>query len=380
VKYVVTWLSDGIVTLEGHAMGRLAAAIVLSEAEEAELKRWRRRRNTATGLHMHAGIVLDCARGYSGEQIAQRHRTSAQTVTKWRRRFAIDRLEGLSDAPRSGQPRRHDDRRVQEVLEATLNRRPKKAAHWSVRGLSAELGMPRDFVHRVWRAFGLKPHLSSSFKLSTDPHFVEKVRDVVGLHLDLPDKALVLCVDEKTQIQALDRTQPSLPMNYGMPQTHTHDHRHHGTTALFAALDVATGEVIGKFKRGHHRTIEFISFLRHIDALVPKALDVHLILDNYGTHKTKQVKHWLLRHPRFYCHLTPTYSSGINPLERFFAALAEQQLRRGTHRSVPALKQAIRDYLQIHNAQPSPFPWNKSADEIIEPINSVLKRINRTER
>ena len=358
-------------------MGRLPTAIVLSKEEEAELKCWRRRRNLAAGLHLRAGIVLDCAQGYSGEVIAERHRTSQQTVSKWRRRFASDRLAGLSDAPRSGQPRRHDDAEVQAVLETTLHRRPKKATHWSVRSLSEELGVPRDFVHRVWRAFGLKPHLSKSFKLSTDPHFVEKVRDVVGLYLDPPEKALVLCVDEKSQIQALDRTQPCLPMNYGMPETHTHDYRRHGTTTLFAALDVATGEVIGTLKR-RHRSAEFVSFLRHIDAVVPDDLDVHLILDNYGTHKTQTVKTWLLRHPRFYCHFTPTYSSWINLVERFFAALTEQQLRRGTHRSVPALEQAIRDYLDLHNAQPKPYRWTKSADDIIEAVNSVLKQINQT--
>lgn len=358
-------------------MGRSATAIVLSEDEEATLKGWRRRRNTTTGLHFRAGIVLDCARGDSGEQIAQRHGTSQQTVTKWRRRFARDRLDGLSDAPRSGQPRRHDDERVQAVLEATLNRRPKRATHWSVRSLAEDLGIPRDFVHRVWRAFGLKPHLSKSFKLSNDPHFIEKVRDVVGLYLDPPDKALVLCVDEKSQIQALDRTQPSLPMTYGMPETHTHDYRRHGTTTLFAALDVATGEVIGKLKR-RHRSVEFVSFLRHIDSVVPDDLAIHLILDNYATHKTGKVKHWLLRHPRFHCHFTPTYSSWLNLVERFFAALTEQQLRRGTHRSVPALEQAIRDYLAIHNDQPKPFRWTKSADEIIESVKSVFKRINQT--
>ena len=358
-------------------MGRSPTLLVLSDEEEAELKRWRRRRNTTTGLHVRAGIVLDCAAGYSGEEIAERHRTSQQTVTKWRRRFASDRLDGLSDAPRSGQPRRHDDGKVQEVLEATLHRRPRKATHWSVRSLSEDLGIPRDFVHRVWRAFGLKPHLSKSFKLSTDPHFVEKVRDVVGLYLDPPDKALVLCVDEKSQIPALDRTQPSLPMHYGLPETRTHDYRRYGTTTLFAALDVATGEVIGKLKR-RHRSSEFLSFLRHIDSVVPDDLDIHLILDNYGTHKTKKVKNWLLRHPRFHCHFTPTYSSWINLVERFFAALTEQQLRRGTPRSVPALEQALRDYLEIHNDQPTPFRWTKSADEIIDSVHSVLKRINRT--
>jgi transposase len=370
-------LSYGSCLVEGYVMGRLPVAIELSEEEEAALKGWRRRRNTTTGLHFRAGIVLDCARGYSGEEIAERHRTSQQTVTKWRRRFAEARLAGLSDAPRSGQPRRHDDDRVQEVLEATLNGRPKNATHWSVRRLSDELGIARDFVHRVWRAFGLKPHLSKSFKLSNDPHFVEKVRDVVGLYLNPPDKALVLCVDEKSQIQALDRTQPSLPMHYGLPETHTHDYRRYGTTTLFAALDLATGEVIGKLKR-RHRSAEFISFLRHVDASVPTDLDIHMILDNYGTHKTPKVKNWLMRHPRFHCHFTPTYSSWLNLVERFFAALTEQQLRRGTHRSVPALENAIREYLRIYNEDPHPFRWSKSADEIIESINSVIKRINRT--
>jgi transposase len=358
-------------------MGRAPVAIALSEGEEAELKRWRRRRNTATGLHFRAGIVLDCAQGYSGEEVAERHHTSQQTVTKWRRRFARDRLEGLSDAPRSGQPRRHDDDQVQAVLDATLNRRPTNATHWSVRRLAGELGVPRDFVHRVWRAFGLKPHLSKHFKLSTDPHFIEKVRDVVGLYLDPPDKALVLCVDEKSQIQALDRTQPSLPMNYGVPETRTHDYRRYGTTTLFAALDVATGQIIGKLKR-RHRSAEFISFLRHIDKVVPEALGVHLIMDNYGTHKTPQVKRWLMRHPRFHAHFTPTYSSWLNLVERFFATLTEQQLRRGTHRSVPVLEKAIRDYLEIYNEDPKPFRWTKSADKIIESVNSVLKRINQT--
>ncbi len=358
-------------------MARLAIPIVLDADEESELKSWRRRRNTKAGLHLRAGIILDCAQGYSGEEIAVRHRTSEQTVSKWRRRFAKDRIAGLSDAPRSGQPRKHDDERVQMVLDTTLNRRPKNATHWSVRSLSAELDFPRDFVHRVWKAFGLKPHLTHSFKLSTDPHFVEKVRDIVGLYLDPPDKALVLCVDEKSQIQALDRTQPSLPMNYGIPETHTHDYRRYGTTTLFAALDVATGKVMGKLKR-RHRSQEFISFLRHIDSQVRAELDVHMILDNYGTHKTEKVRNWLLRHPRFHCHFTPTYSSWINLVERFFATLTEHQLRRGTHRSVPALENAIRSYLDTHNEQPTPFRWIKTADEIITSVNSILNRINQT--
>ena len=358
-------------------MARRAVEIHLTPEEEAELKRWRRRRNTASGLNFRAGIVLDCAAGYSGEEIAERHQTSEQTVSKWRRRFAEQRLSGLSDAPRSGAGRRYGDDQVQEVLEATLNRRPKKATHWSTRSLGEALGVPAEFVYRVWRAFGLKPHLTKSFKLSTDPHFVEKVRDVVGLYMDPPDKALVLCVDEKSQIQALDRTQPSLPMTYGMPETQTHDYRRYGTTTLFAALDVATGQVIGKLKR-RHRSTEFISFLRHIDRVVPDDLAVHLILDNYGTHKTAKVKNWLARHPRFHCHFTPTYSSWLNLVERFFASLTEHQLRRGTHRSVQAVEQAIRDYLNTHNEEPKPFRWTKTADEIIDSVSSVLKRINLT--
>jgi transposase len=358
-------------------MGRRAVEITLTPDEESELRRWRRRTKTANSLHLRAGIVLDCAAGYSGEEIAERHHTSQQTVTKWRRRFAAERLLGLSDAPRSGQPRRYGDDQVQAVLDATLNRRPKHATHWSTRSLGKALDLPWDFVHRVWQAFGLKPHLSKSFKLSNDPHFVEKVRDVVGLYLDPPDNALVLCIDEKSQIQALDRTQRSLPMTYGMPETRTHDYRRYGTTTLFAALDVATGNVIGKIKR-RHRSVEFISFLRHIDQVVPEDLEVHLILDNYGTHKTQKVKTWLLRHPRFHCHFTPTYSSWLNLVERFFAALTEHQLRRGTHCSVWAVEQAIRDYLETHNEDPKPFRWSKSADEIIESVNSVLKRIKPT--
>ena len=358
-------------------MARPPAAIVLSEEERAELLRWSRRRNTRAGLHLRAGVVLDCAQGYTGEAVAKRHHTSEQTVSKWRGRFARERLAGLSDAERSGQPRKHNDARVQEVLDATLNRRPKHATHWSVRSLSADLGVPRDFVHRVWRAFGLKPHLSRNFKLSTDPHFIDKVRDVVGLYLNPPDKALVLCVDEKSQIQALDRTQPGLPLNYGTPETRTHDYRRYGTTTLFAALEVATGRVVGKLHR-RHRSQEFIAFLRHIDSQVPAVLEVHLILDNYGTHKTAQVKNWLLRHPRFHCHFIPTYSSWMNLVERFFATLTEHQLRRGTYRSVVALEKAIRNYLDLHNQHPKPFRWTKSADAIIDSVTSIIKRINQT--
>ncbi len=358
-------------------MGRQATLIILTDAEREQLQGLCRRRKSERGMSQRAGIVLDCAAGLRGKDIARRHRVDEKTVTKWRLRFAEFRVAGLSDAPCSGQPRRHDDAAVQRVIDHTLNKKPKKATHWSVRTLAAELGVPNDFVHRVWRAFGLKPHLVESFKLSNDPYFVDKVRDVVGLYMDPPDKALVLCVDEKSQIQALDRTQPLLPMTFGVAERRTHDYRRYGTTTLFAALDVATGQVIGQLHR-RHRSGEFIAFLKHIDAQVPNNLDVHLVLDNYGTHKTLAVKRWLLRRPRFIVHFTPTYSSWVNLVERFFAALTERQLRRGTFHSTQALEQTIRDYLDSHNADPKPFVWTKSADEIIQSVGRFVERINQT--
>ena len=359
-------------------MGRVATEVVLDEEEETTLQSWRRRTKMAGGLQLRARIILDCARGYSGQKIAQRQQVSEQTVSKWRKRFVANRIAGLSDLPRPGQPRKHDDEKVKEVLDATLHRMPKKATHWSLRSMSEEVGVPRDFVHRVWRAYGLKPHLvDDGFKLSNDPHFVEKVRDVVGLYINPPEKAIVLCVDEKSQIQALDRTQLSLPMSFGTMETRTHDYTRHGTTTLFAALDMKTGKVIGKLKR-RHRAEEFISFLRHVDRQVPEDLQVHLILDNYSTHKTEKVKKWLLRHPRFHFHFIPTYSSWLNMVERFFSALTVQQLRRGTHRSTPALEQAIRDYLDNHNEDPTPYQWVKSPEEIFDKVVSLSMRINRT--
>lgn len=358
-------------------MGRMPTAIILDEDQKKTLEHWRRRSNTKAGLHLRAGIILDCVRGDESRDIARTHGVSRQTVSKWRNRFARLGLAGLSDAPRLGQPRKHGDEKVQAVLEATLRSKPKAATHWSVRGLSRELGLPRDFIHRVWHAFGLKPHLSKSFKLSSDPHFTEKVKDIVGLYMHPPDKALVLCVDEKSQIQALDRTQPSLPLYFGMPETGTHDYKRYGTTNLFCALDVATGRVIGRIKR-RHRSVDFLDFLREIDRNVPADLAVHLIMDNYGIHKTEKVKNWFLRHKRYHCHFTPTSSSWLNQVERFFAALTTRQLRRGSYRSVPALERAIRNYLDHHNQEPKPFRWTKSADEILRSVNDICKLINRT--
>lgn len=358
-------------------MGRATVQIELTREEEAQLRSWCRARKTERGLSLRAGIVLDSAAGLSGQESARRRQTSEQMVSKWRHRFLADRLAGLTDAPRSGQPRRHDDEVIQRVIERTLRGRPAKATHWSVRLLAEDLKLPRDFVHRVWRAFGLKPHLTETFKLSNDPHFVEKVRDIVGLYLDPPDKALVLCVDEKTQIQALERTQPILPLAPGLAERRSHDYRRHGTTTLFAALNVASGEVIGKLKR-RHRSEDFLDFLRTIDQSVPADLDVHLIVDNYGTHKTQKVRHWLLRHTRFHIHYTPTYSSWINLVERFFAALTEHQLRRGNFCSTHELERAIQAYLAQHNEQPKPIRWTKSADEILASIGRLVHRINRT--
>ena len=358
-------------------MGRIATPIPLDRTQEETLLRWRRRRNVKAGLRLRAGIVLDCARGLKSQDIAERHQVSRQTVSKWRGRFLSEGLPGLADAPRSGQPRRHDDERVKAVVETTLQSKPKHRTHWSVRSLAKELDLPRDFIHRVWRAFGLKPHLARTFKLSSDPRFVEKVQDVVGLYMNPPENALVLCVDEKSQIQALDRTRPVLPLTFGLPEARTHDYKRHGTTNLFAALDAATGRVIGSIMR-RHRSEEFVRFLREIDRSVPGDLEVHLIMDNYSAHKTEKVKNWFLRHPRYHCHFIPTSSSWLNQVERFFAALTVHQLRRGAHRSVQAVERAVREYLDHHNQDPKPFRWTKSAEEIIASVEHMRNRTNQT--
>ena len=364
-------------TTQEHEMGRIPVAIHLDEDQRKTLEQWRRQSNAKASLHLRAGIILDCAEGRKSEDIAERHQVSRQTVSKWRGRFARKGLSGLDDEKRSGQPRKYTAEKVRDVVEATLLRKPKHRTHWSVRSLAKELSLPYHFIGRVWRAFGLKPHLSRQFKLSTDPLFVEKVRDVVGLYANPPDKAVVLCVDEKSQIQALDRTQRALPMTFGLPETRTHDYKRHGTTNLFAALDVATGRVIGRIKR-RHRSEEFVAFLREIDRNVPEDLEVHLIMDNYSAHKTEKVKNWFLRHRRYTCHFTPTSSSWLNQVERFFAALTMHQLRRGTHRSVQAVERAIRDYLDHHNQDPKPFKWTKSAEDIIASIDNIVKRTNLT--
>jgi transposase len=299
------------------------------------------------------------------------------TVGKWRRRFIERGLEGLSDEPRPGAPRTISDDQVEAVIVKTLEETPEDATHWSTRSMAKATGMTQSAVSRIWRAFGLKPHLSETFKLSTDPQFIEKVRDIVGLYLNPPDRSLVLCVDEKAQIQALDRSQPMLPLRPGQAERHTHDYVRHGTTSLFAALDAASGEVIGELHR-RHRSIEFRKFLDTVEANVPKQLDIHLIMDNYGTHKTATIRRWLAKRPRFHVHFTPKGASWINLVERWFALLTQKQIRRGFHRSTWQLEEAIRQYLRVYNLNPKPFVWTKPADEIFESIARFCLRISNS--
>jgi len=346
---------------------RQLAALTLSENEQAELRSLAARRNTAQALALRARIVLACAEGAQNRQVAARLQVDRATVGKWRRRFVEHRLDGLRDEPRSGAPRTIEDARIEAVIVRTLESVPPDATHWSSRGMSRACGLSVSTVQRIWRAFGLQPHRLETFKLSTDPDFVAKVRDVVGLYLAPPAQAIVLCVDEKSQIQALDRSQPMLPMRPGQAARRSHDYTRHGTTSLFAALDIATGRVIGKcFAR--HRATEFRKFLDEIEANVPRDLDVHLVIDNYATHKTPLIRNWLARRPRWHVHLTPTSSSWLNQIERFFALLTERQIRRGVHRSIDALHAAIDQFIERHNADPKPFRWTKSADDILASI------------
>jgi transposase len=325
-------------------------------------------------LAQRCKIVLGCAEGKSNQQVAAELGIWPQTVGKWRRRFAARRLEGLVDEPRPGAPRKITDEQVERVVVATLERTPADATHWSRTSMAAESGLSRSTVGRIWKAFGLKPHQVETFKLSNDPQFIDKVRDVVGLYLDPPEKALVLAVDEKSQIQALDRSAPVLPMMPGMPERRTHDYVRNGITTLFAALDVASGQIIGSIHR-RHRASEFKKFLAKIDKEVPADLDVHLICDNYGTHKHPTVIRWLDAHPRFHMHFTPTYSSWLNQVERWFGLLTDKRLRRGVHKSLRALENDIRAWIKAWNADPKPFIWTKTADEILERLASYLDRI-----
>ena len=356
------------------ALGRPIPPLILSREERQTLENWARRPTSAQALAQRARVILACARGKTNTVVAQEMRLTQPTVGKWRSRFLARRLEGLLDEPRPGAPRRISDAEVERVMRLTLETQPREATHWSTRAMARRCGLSQAAVSRIWRAFALQPHRVESFKLSKDPLFMEKVRDIVGLYLRPPDKALVLCVDEKAQMQALDRSQPLLPMRPGQVERRTHDYVRHGTTSLFAALDVKSGRVMGEFHR-RHRSVEFRKFLERIEASVPAALDVHLILDNYGTHKTPRIHRWLARHPRFHVHFTPTSASWINLVERWFAALTEKQLRRGVHRSTRELEEAVQRYLEVTNQNPTPFIWTKTADEILTSVARFCKRI-----
>ena len=357
--------------------GRPIPVLSLTEVEQETLRNWARRPKSAQALALRARIVLRCAEGATNTEVARQVQVRSQTVGKWRQRFVDRRLDGLLDEPRPGAPRKVSDADVERALTITLESTPKDATHWSTRSLAKQTGLSRSTVGRIWRAFALQPHRSETCKLSKDPRFIEKVRDIVGLYMDPPDRALVLCVDEKRQIQALNRTPPLLPMRPGQVERRTHDYARHGTTSLFAALDVKTGTVIGEFHR-RHRSVEFRKFLDTIDQTVPSHLNVHLILDNYGTHKTVPVRRWLAKRPRFHVHFTPTSASWINLVERWFAALTEKQIRRGVHRSVRELETAIKQYLDVTNGSPKPFVWTKSADEILASVARCCARTSET--
>lgn len=353
--------------------GRPKEVVKLTDEEREELQRWARRATTANSLAVRARIILACAQGGDDGAVAERAGVCRATVGKWRRRFLERRTDGLLDEPRPGAPRKITDAAIERVISRTLETKPKAATHWSTRSMADEISMSQSAISRIWRAFGLQPHRVTTFKLSKDPLFIEKVRDIVGLYMSPPERAMVLCVDEKSQIQALDRTQPLLPMRSGYAEARTHDYVRHGTTSLFAALDVKTGKVIGQCHR-RHRAIEFRKFLDTIDASVPHHLDVHLVLDNSSTHKTPAIHRWLLKRPRFHLHFTPTSSSWLNLVERWFAALSEKQIKRGTHRSTRELEIAIRRFIETNNDTPKPFVWTKTADVILDKLGTYCSR------
>ncbi|WP_426514656.1 IS630 family transposase [Dactylosporangium sp. McL0621] len=360
----------------GDGRGPKLAALELTDAEREALLGLARRPKTAQALALRARIVLACADGLSNSEASRQLGVSLPTIGKWRKRFVVDRLDGLLDEPRPGASRKIGDAQVEAVIVKTLEESPSNQdSHWSTRSMAKAVGLNQTAVSRIWRAFGLKPHQVDSWKLSTDPLFIDKVRDIVGLYLDPPDAAMVLAVDEKSQMQALDRTAPILPMMPAVPGRVTHDYVRHGTTSLFAALDVATGKVIGQTQR-KHRHQEFLRFLRTIDQATPPDLDLHLVLDNYASHKTPAIQQWLLAHPRFHLHFTPTYSSWLNLVERWFAELTNRKLRRSAHRSVAALEADVATWIEAWNADPKPFVWTKSADQILETVAAYCQRIN----
>ena len=354
------------------AKGR-AVAIVLNEAEKQALAALTRKHGAPQSVAVRARIVVAAASGLTNQAIAAKFDVCAHTAGVWRKRFASDGMDGLYDEPRPGAPRQIGDDEIAATIRKTLETRPRGATHWSLRTMAKAVGHAPSTIHRIWQAFGLQPHRSETFKLSSDPLFVEKVRDIVGLYLSPPERAVVLCVDEKSQVQALDRTQPLLPMRPGQAERHTHDYTRHGTTSLFAALDVKAGTVVGKCMP-RHRTQEFRKFLDEVERNVPADLDVHVVMDNYGTHKTKLIRNWFAKRPRWHVHYTPTSASWINQVERFFALLTDRAIRRGVFRSVAELEATITAYIDATNADPKPFRWTKSADHILASIQRFCLR------
>jgi len=345
--------------------GRPKAALLLTEEERLELLRLTKRARTNRTLAFRARLVLACAEEPSNLAVAGRLRCNDHTVGKWRRRFIEHRLDGLYDEPRVGGPRTITDEEVEAVVVKTLETTPEGHTHWSTRKMAEKAGMSHTMIGKIWRTFGLKPHISESFKMSPDPQLVAKIRDVVGLYMNPPANAVVFAVDEKSQIQALERAQPILPMDIGQPERQTHNYIRNGTLDLFAALNVATGEVIARCKQ-RHRAQDFVAFLRELDEHVDAGLEIHVIVDNLSAHKAPPVHRFMLRNPRFYLHFTPTYASWLNLVERFFGLLTEQALRRGSHTSIPQLRAAILEYVAAHNTRSKPFRWTKTADQILE--------------
>jgi putative transposase len=360
------------------SLGRPLARSQLEREEREQLEAMASSRSLPHGLVTRVRIVLLGADGLSNKDIAARLRLNQVTVGHWRRRFVKQGLAGLHEELRSGRPRSIPDEKVATLIRRTLRTKPKDGTHWSCRVLAAETRLSKSTVHRIWRAFGLQPHRARHFQLSNDPFFVEKVRDIVGLYLNPPDKALVLCVDEKSQIQALERSQPMLPLGLGYVEGITHNYVRHGTTTLFAALDTVTGTVLSQCKR-RHRHQEFLDFLRHVDASVPKVFDVHLIVDNYATHKHPRVQRWLAARPRYHVHFTPTYSSWLNQVEIWFNIITQKAIRRGTFGSVKELVAKIERFVHRYNAEARPFSWTATPDSILEKIQRLCERISGTQ-